>query len=108
MTQLKNLFSNIPTQIPEELFETLSESDSIKIERIISKGQSTPSDEWLFQEWNEWVILLQGTAGIKFENEKDILVMKPGDYIFIPAKTRHRVEWTDAKDVSIWLALHYR
>ena len=35
---MKNLFDNIPTDLPEELFATLIKSDNIHIERIVSNG----------------------------------------------------------------------
>jgi cupin 2 domain-containing protein len=41
------------------------------------------------------------------EGETDICAMHPGDYIHIPAHQRYRVEWTDAKQKTVWLALHY-
>ncbi len=37
----ENIFSNIPRDIPKELFQTILESKDIKIERIISRGHVT-------------------------------------------------------------------
>jgi cupin 2 domain-containing protein len=34
-------------------------------------------------------------------------VMRPGDYVHIPAHQRHRVEWTEPDQKTVWLALHY-
>jgi len=34
--------------------------------------------------------------------------MSPGDYINIPAHTKHRVAWTTPDGPTIWLAVHYR
>jgi cupin 2 domain-containing protein len=102
-----NLFSNIPDSITEEIFETLIKTDHFKLGRIISSGQTTPPGEWYDQDEDEWVILLSGSAGLLFEGDKEICVMSPGDYVHIPAHTRHRVEWTDANQKTVWLALHY-
>lgn len=102
-----NLFSNISDSITEEIFETLVRADHFKLERIISSGQATPPGEWYDQDDNEWVILLSGSAGLLFEGDKEICVMNPGDYVHIPAHRRHRVEWTDANQKTVWLALHY-
>jgi cupin 2 domain-containing protein len=102
-----NLFSNIPDSITEEIFETLIKTDHFKLGRIISSGQTTPPGEWYDQDEDEWVILLSGRAGLLFEDDKEICVMNPGDYVHIPAHTRHRVEWTDANQKTVWLALHY-
>lgn len=102
-----NLFSNISDSITEEIFETLVRADHFKLERIISSGQATPPGEWYDQDDNEWVILFSGSAGLLFEGDKEICVMNPGDYVHIPAHRRHRVEWTDANQKTVWLALHY-
>jgi cupin 2 domain-containing protein len=105
---LKNLFSNIPESINEELFEILVENQHLMLERIVSDGQATPPNEWYDQDINEWVILLRGSAGILFEGDEKAIALQPGDYILIPAHRRHRVEWTDQKEKTIWLALKYR
>jgi cupin 2 domain-containing protein len=35
-------------------------------------------------------------------------ILQPGDYVHIPAHRRHRVEWTEVGQTTVWLALHYR
>jgi len=102
-----NLFSQIPDSAQGEIFETILKTDSIKLERIISAGQSTPPGEWYDQDTNEWVLLLKGSAGLLFEEETELRVMHPGDYMLIEARRRHRVEWTDPKEKTVWLTLHY-
>jgi len=104
---LKNIFENIPVDIPEELVEIISETDKIRIERIVSRGHSSPPDFWYDQAGNEYIILLKGKAGLAFENRADFVVMGPGDYLNIPAHLRHRVEWTDPEEDTVWLAIHY-
>ncbi len=104
---IKNIFKNIPESIPEEIIETISETESIRIERIISNGHSSPSGFWYDQDKDEYVILLKGSAGLLFEGEKEALVMRPGDYVDIPAHVRHRVEWTDPDKETIWLAVFH-
>jgi cupin 2 domain-containing protein len=91
----------------DEISETLLSTEDFKLERIISLGQATPEGGWFERDTNEWVILLSGSGGLLIEGETDICVMHPGDYIHIPAHQRHRVEWTDAKQKTVWLALHY-
>lgn len=105
--KLSSIFSNIPDSITEEIFETLLRTDHFKLERIISSGHATAPGEWYDQDNNEWVIVLSGSASLLFEGSEEVLVMNPGDYVFIPAQRRHRVEWTDASQKTIWLALHY-
>ena len=105
---MKNLFKNLPESVQKEIFEVIIENKDIRLERIISCGHTTPPGEWYDQAEDEWVALLQGSAGIRFEDEGSTTVMKPGDYIYIPAHKRHRVEWTDPVQKTIWLALHYK
>jgi len=101
-----NIFAAIPTQLDEELFNELSSNGPVLIERIVSKGHSSPPSGWYNQDKNEWVILLTGQAIIAFPGEKDIRLVK-GDYLNIPAHQKHRVKWTDPEQETIWLAVHY-
>ncbi len=103
----KNLFRDIPSGLPEELLQTLARGKNVRIERIVSQGQSSPEGFWYHQEENEWVALLAGSAGIRFEGADAAIPLFPGDWLDIPAKVRHRVEWTDASKETIWLAVYY-
>jgi cupin 2 domain-containing protein len=103
----KNIFEDIPVNMTEELVEIISETDNIRIERIVSRAHSSPNDFWYDQEKNEYVIILKGKAGLAFEDRDDVIVMGPGDYLGIPAHARHRVEWTDPEEDTIWLAIYY-
>ncbi|MEA2083689.1 MAG: cupin domain-containing protein [Thermodesulfobacteriota bacterium] len=103
----KNLFQDIPSHLPEEMVEVISESNNVRIERIVSKGDSSPDGFWYDQEKNEFVILLKGRAKLLFEGEPETVTMKPGDYIEIKAHVKHRVDWTDPKKETVWLAIHY-
>ena len=105
---MTNLFAAIPPEIPEEIFEILLETGHFRLERIVSGGQATPPGEWYDQDSHEWVALLSGSAGLRFEDEPEPRVLRPGDYLLIPARRRHRVEWTDPEAPTVWLALHYR
>ena len=100
-----NLFSKIPTDLPEELIEILHDANNFRIERIVSHGHASPDDFWYDQERHEWVVLLKGAAKLQFED--DTVEMKPGDFINIPAHKRHRIEWTTPDEPTIWLAVHY-
>jgi cupin 2 domain-containing protein len=103
-----NFFSQIPGSLPQEVIEVVLKTGSFWLERIISAGQATPAGEWFDQETHEWVLLLTGGAGLLFENDPQVIILKPGDYVHIPAHRRHRVEWTDPGQPTIWLALHYQ
>jgi cupin 2 domain-containing protein len=103
-----NLFDNIPADLPEELFEQLVESRGVRIERIVSKGHSSPESGWYDQEENEWVVVLKGAAKLRFEQDGKLVELDAGDYINIPARVRHRVEWTNPEMETVWLAFFYR
>ena len=103
-----NLFANLPAgRQAAEFFESLLETDGFRLERIISTGQATPPGEWFDQERDEWVVLLSGGAGLLFEGEAAPRTMRPGDWVLIPARRRHRVEWTAENETTVWLALHF-
>ncbi len=105
---IKNIFPGIKNQSPEEIFEPIIKTNQFKIERIISSGQSTDKGNWYDQDVDEWVILLKGSVGLLFESNNEKIIMKPGDYINIPAHQKHRVEWTVADEETIWLSVRYR
>ena len=105
---MNNLFAQIPRDLPDERTEALVETASVRVERIVSAGQATAPGRWYDQEWDEWVVLLQGGAGLLFEGDDRMVVMRAGDWIHIPAHRRHRVEWTDPAARTVWLAVHYR
>lgn len=100
----KNFFADIPDKFSEELIDTIFKYESVRIERIISKGHSSPENFWYNQDENEWVIVLEGKAIIKYEDESTDTLCK-GDYLFIPAHKKHRVEWTSTDELTIWLAV---
>ena len=104
---IKNLFWGFPEVMMEESSDALLRTRHFRLERIVSSGQMTPPGEWYDQAMNEWVVLLSGSAGLLFEDEPELRVMHPGDYVHIPARKRHRVEWTDPEQKTVWLALHY-
>jgi cupin 2 domain-containing protein len=100
-----NLLADIPTALPEELVQILLQTSSIRVERIISHGHSSALGFWYDQPENEWVLLVAGAARLQFEDE--VIELKPGSFVNIPAHRRHRVEWTNPLEPTIWLAIHY-
>ena len=105
--KIDSIFKNIPEFLPQEIFDVLVKSKDFQLERIVSCGQVTDSG-WLNQDIDEWVILISGAARILFEGESNPIELFSGDYLNIPANTRHRVEWTDPEMKTVWLALHYQ
>lgn len=101
-----NIYRNSRETEAEELVDQLLSKNNIKIERIVSKGHSSPASGWYDQSDNEWVIVLKGEAIICFEGCESYR-MKEGDYLNIPAHSRHKVEWTNPDIETTWLAVHY-
>lgn len=103
---MNNLFRNIPSDIDDEVFEILASSENVQIERIVSKGHSSPGRGWYDQEQNEFVVLLAGAARLEFDDGR-IEQLVPGDWLDIAAHSKHRVAWTEAGTETVWLAVHY-
>lgn len=70
-----SLLENIPEELPEEIFDTVCSTDNITVERIVSRGHASPDEFCYDQEKNEFVLVVKGSAGLKFENENDIVVL---------------------------------
>ncbi len=92
---MQNLFSALPERLYDELVGVLVRTGAVRFERIGSLGQATPPSEWLDQAQDEWVVLLRGRAALAFADEAGPIEMRPGGHLIIPARRRHRVEWTD-------------
>lgn len=102
-----NLY-DIPDPLPpEELSTGLIPDVGVKIERIVSSGQSTPEGQWYDQPRDEWVALLQGEATLQYEDASEV-TLTAGSHLLIPAHTRHRVARTSPTPPCIWLAVHGR
>ena len=100
-----NVLQDIPHKLSEELTEVLAQGANVRIERIVSDGQTSPEDVWYDQDQNEWVLLVAGSATLEFEDST--LELKSGDHILIPSHRRHRIESTSSVEKTIWLAVFY-
>ena len=102
-----NLFDDIPARADDEIFSELLLRDGVRIERIVSTGQSTPADKPHRQGHDEWVVLLAGSAGLRIEGELE-RHLRPGDQALIAANRAHWVTWTAKNEPTIWLAVHFQ
>ena len=103
-----NLFADLPRSTGKnEHFSNLLKHPDLRIERIVSTGQSSPEGFWYDQPEGEWVVVLQGQATLRFEDTPEPVRLTPGDFIDIAPHRRHRVEWTDPEQPTVWLAVHY-
>ena len=107
MSNFGNLFADAPANLPDELFTVLLERSGLRIERIVSHGHASPPGFWYDQEQNEWVLVLQGAARLRFEDQDQSIDMMPGDFVDIAGHRRHRVEWSTPDEPTIWLAVFY-
>lgn len=101
-----NIFESLPEDINKEIASEVVRGNNFKIERIVSKGHSSPASGWYDQAENEWVAVLKGAARIAFENGEEV-ELSAGSYLNIPAHTKHKVTWTTPDMETVWLAVHY-
>jgi cupin 2 domain-containing protein len=107
VTAADNLFRDLPgAPLPAERVDVLAQAHGLRLERIVSTGHVTPPGEWYDEPTDEWVAVVRGNARLVFEDAPPV-ALTPGDHILIPAHRRHRVEWTDPSQPTVWLALHY-
>lgn len=103
---MANIFSDIPAEIPNEIFEDIITTEKLRIERIVSKGHVSPDSQWYDQTENEWVIVLSGYGVIEYING-DTITLKQGDYLHIKAHEKHRVIETSTDEITVWLAIFH-
>ncbi len=104
---MNNLFADLPEDLSEELVEVLAANADVRIERIVSTGQASPEGFWYDQSQAEWVVLLKGEARLQLREPDQMICLRPGDHVVIPAHQQHRVEWTSPKEPTVWLAVFY-
>ncbi|MFJ4255345.1 MULTISPECIES: cupin domain-containing protein [Pseudomonas] len=104
-----NLLTALPPCDPTsaECIDELLSRPGLRVERIVSSGQASPPGFWYDQAEGEWIVLLSGAAGLRFEHEQHTRLLKPGDCLDIPPHYRHRVEWTAPGMATVWLAVFY-
>ena len=98
-----NLFDLPQLPFSEELTTIIAESANVRIERIVSTGQTS---DWYDQSETEFVALLQGNAIIEYLNDK-IITLSKGDTLLINRHERHRVIYTSTEPPCVWLCVFY-
>ena len=102
-----NLLRDLPDAGGGEVSETVLAAPGLRIERIVSHGQASPPGFWYDQPEVEWVLLLAGAARLRFADEPTACSLMPGDQLYIATHRRHRVEWTDPAQPTVWLAVFF-
>ncbi|MEM1061268.1 MAG: cupin domain-containing protein [Planctomycetota bacterium] len=98
------LFADIPDELCNELTTIVFESPTTRVERIVSPpGYASPDGFWYDQDEHEWVAVLSGSARLRFD--EGVVELEAGDALDIVPHRRHRVEQTDAEQVTVWLAV---
>ena len=68
MVKVGNLLSDLPARpLVEEATDVLLKRPPVRIERIVSAGQTTPEGKWYDQDADEWVLLISGAARLRIE-----------------------------------------
>lgn len=97
-----NIFDVKNIDKTKEIVEMLKENENVRIEKIISTGQTT---DWMEQEQEEFVMLIQGEAIIEYKNKKQEL--RAGDTVIIKKNEKHRVVYTSENPCCIWICVFY-
>ncbi len=107
MIKSGNIFVGVRPDPSGEETLVLAAHPGGRVERIVSTGQPSPPGFWYDQDWTEWVVVLAGEAGLRIEGEAVPRTLRPGDYVELPPRLRHRVEWTSTDPPTVWLAVHW-
>jgi cupin 2 domain-containing protein len=83
-----------------ERIDRVIDVGGVVIEQILSSADVEPVT--YDQDHDEWVVVTAGSATLDVEGEEVELVV--GEWVFLPARTRHRVVRTEA--TTTWLAVH--
>ena len=109
MVKLENIFKGSQANLEREsVKELISRGKIIRLESVVSPRSNTPSEVY-DQNEDEFVILLKGSAELKFYDGRTSprnVSMRRGNYVNIPAHLKHSVVKT--KKGTVWLALFYK
>ena len=106
----ENIFENIKVNRDKEQFNDIINTKDVRIERIVSNGQTSEQDFWYDQNENEFVVVLKGRAILQMKQNNEIkeYVLNEGDYLNINANIKHRVKYTSLDEPTVWLAVFYK
>ena len=105
---IANLFAALPAAAEaQEQFLTLVDRPGCRIERIVSTGQASPPGFWYDQPEAEWILVVGGSAQLRFADETAPRNLHPGDFVEIAPHRKHRVEATSPIEPTVWLTVHY-
>jgi cupin 2 domain-containing protein len=101
-----NLLASIPNAAGGEIVTSLVTRSGVRFERIVSQGQASPEGFWYDQAEHEFVLLVQGHAELEFADGR-VVTLRPGDWLEIEARVRHRIRSTARDEPTVWLVAFY-
>ena len=81
----------------------IERAESYDVILSIANWEVTPEGEWYDQDWDEWVVVLEGEARLGYEDGHETTLGR-GESLFLPRGLRHRVTYTSSP--CLWLAVH--
>ena len=104
----QNLFSQPQPPFGEETRLMLKKGEDWYLEMVLSNSFSSPEGCWLNQSENEWLLLVKGSACLRFKENDEELDLSRGDYLHIPPFCEHRIERTDPFPGTTWLSFFWK
>lgn len=101
---MNNILQLPDLPLDQELVNELFTHGKVRVERIVSDGQTT---DWLDQREAEWVVLISGRATIEYQDGR-LLNMQSGDYVYLAPHEVHRVAYTSSEPMCIWLCFFWQ
>lgn len=88
----------------EEQVDVLFSGAAIRIERIISTGETS---DWYVQTEDEWILLIEGSADLEVvtASGSETIALQRGDSLFLPSHQKHRVTSTSVDPACVWLCV---
>ena len=91
----------------KETSRELASGRGWQLKLICSNAFSSPVESWMDQSEMEWVLVLRGSAQLRFQDAEGLTDLSPGDHLLIPSNRLHRVERSDPDPGTLWLALYW-
>lgn len=98
-----NLYEYNGKDLTAEVVDIVYEDSTIRVERIVSMGHTTPDDFIYDQCDNELVCVIEGEAELLLCDSNKRIFLQEGDTYMICAGVRHKVTYTSSP--CIWLCI---
>lgn len=102
-----NVFEALRAEPGQETSLRLHGGSNWCLDLIRSNAYCTPEEDWFDQETHEWVMVLQGSATLEYQDSIEGVDLSVGDHLHLQPHRLHRVVRTDPDPGTLWLALHW-